>query len=102
MALQPCRECGESVSTEAPACPHCGVPKPAGATRQPSDTYDTVVPGCIGLLLGPVGLWYKGHWAAGFAWLAVAIIVGVATGGMAVPFLWVGMAIHAAMAEPRY
>lgn len=29
MALQPCRECGAQVSTEAPTCPHCGVPDPA-------------------------------------------------------------------------
>lgn len=28
MALHPCRECGQQVSTEATACPHCGVPQP--------------------------------------------------------------------------
>ncbi len=28
MALKPCRECGEDVSTEAKTCPHCGVKKP--------------------------------------------------------------------------
>jgi uncharacterized membrane protein len=28
MALQPCRECGARISTEAPSCPHCGVPDP--------------------------------------------------------------------------
>jgi len=28
MAIQPCRECGKDVSTEAPACPHCGTPNP--------------------------------------------------------------------------
>ena len=33
MALMPCRECSQQVSTEARACPHCGVPDPA---RQPS------------------------------------------------------------------
>jgi len=26
MALQPCRECGQPVSTEAASCPHCGAP----------------------------------------------------------------------------
>ncbi len=31
MALVPCRECGQQVSTEAPACPHCGVPQPVPA-----------------------------------------------------------------------
>ena len=28
MALVPCRECGQQISTEAPICPHCGVPEP--------------------------------------------------------------------------
>jgi type VI secretion system VasI family protein len=32
MALKPCRECGRDVSTEAPACPHCGAP----AVRDPA------------------------------------------------------------------
>lgn len=30
MALEQCRECGQQVSTEAAACPHCGVPNPVG------------------------------------------------------------------------
>ena len=33
MALTICRECGKGVSTEAPACPHCGVLSPARATQ---------------------------------------------------------------------
>ncbi len=57
--------------------------------------------GCLGLFLGPVGLWYKGHWGAGFAWLVMAIIVSVATGGIAAPFFWIGMCIHAIVAEPE-
>jgi hypothetical protein len=28
MALAKCRECGNTVSTEADACPHCGAPRP--------------------------------------------------------------------------
>lgn len=28
MALKPCRECGQQVSEEAAACPHCGVTAP--------------------------------------------------------------------------
>jgi len=28
MALGPCRECREEVSSEAASCPHCGVPTP--------------------------------------------------------------------------
>ena len=31
--LLTCRECGKGVSSEAPACPHCGVPRPAAAER---------------------------------------------------------------------
>jgi RNA polymerase subunit RPABC4/transcription elongation factor Spt4 len=33
--LEPCRECGQLVSTEAMKCPHCGVLNPA-PTRQQS------------------------------------------------------------------
>jgi len=31
MALAACRECAKEVSTEAPVCPHCGVPQPCAA-----------------------------------------------------------------------
>jgi hypothetical protein len=27
--MKPCRQCGQSVSEQALACPHCGVPSPA-------------------------------------------------------------------------
>lgn len=57
--------------------------------------------GCLGLLLGPVGLWYKRNWAAGFAWLVMAILLGVVSGGLLAPVLWLGMAIHAYQAEPQ-
>ena len=33
MALVDCRECGGRVSNEAPACPHCGIQSPGGATQ---------------------------------------------------------------------
>jgi S1-C subfamily serine protease len=33
MALIACRECGARVSSEAPACPHCGILSPGGATQ---------------------------------------------------------------------
>jgi hypothetical protein len=33
MALKPCRECKEMVSTAAKTCPHCGVPNPTGTPR---------------------------------------------------------------------
>lgn len=34
MALRECKECGRSVSTTAPACPHCGAADPTGEIRQ--------------------------------------------------------------------
>ena len=33
MALQPCRECGTEVSTQAEACPNCGCPTRSETTR---------------------------------------------------------------------
>jgi hypothetical protein len=35
MALAKCRECGNTVSTEAQACPHCGAPRPVTVTAPP-------------------------------------------------------------------
>ncbi len=29
MALKPCKECGENISTKAKSCPHCGIGSPA-------------------------------------------------------------------------
>ena len=38
MALQPCRECGQQVSTQAVTCPHCGAPmKPLVPASSPED-----------------------------------------------------------------
>lgn len=34
MSVQPCRECGQNVSTEARTCPRCGAPAPAGDVHQ--------------------------------------------------------------------
>ena len=55
----------------------------------------------LGLLLGPVGLWYKGHILAGFVWLGAARAVALTgVGLLAAPVFWFGMAIHAAAAKP--
>jgi hypothetical protein len=35
MALKPCRECGQQVSTEAVSCPHCGAPLRSTAIPTP-------------------------------------------------------------------
>ena len=60
--------------------------RPAGSPNSGSEKSNAVA-GCLGLLLGPVGLWYKGQWAAGFAWLVMAVILGIASGGLLAPFL---------------
>ena len=36
MALAKCRECGQSVSDKALACPHCGAPNPVAVTNKPA------------------------------------------------------------------
>lgn len=61
MALKPCRECGQQVSTEAATCPHCGVSDPTGAAREAArkksekDTKETQ--GCLGCAgIGIVGV----------------------------------------------
>ena len=64
MALEPCRECGREVSTEAQTCPHCGVGHPAGVPeppRAPAQGRRRVWSslGCLGLLL--LLLWIIGE-----------------------------------------
>ena len=34
MALKPCGECGEAISSRAKTCPHCGIDKPFKPTVQ--------------------------------------------------------------------
>lgn len=89
-----CPFCKQQIPSGAIKCQHCGE---FLAAPKKSD----FLAGCLGLLLGPVGLWYKGHWAAGFAWLVMGIIAGFATGFIAAPIFWIGMAIHAAVATPK-
>jgi hypothetical protein len=40
MALNPCRECGQEVSTEASVCPHCGISNPTAAAAAPPNQTD--------------------------------------------------------------
>jgi hypothetical protein len=80
MALEPCRECGREVSTEAQTCPHCGVGRPAAtasvtprtplATTRQGQVWPAV--GCLGFLL--LLLWAAGQGAHNQApALAIAI-----------------------------
>jgi hypothetical protein len=62
---------------------------------------NNIIAGILGLFLGPVGLWYKGKWAAGFAWLAMGFLTALTGVGLVLmPFFWIGMAIHAFVAAP--
>lgn len=98
-----CPECGQKFpflkSVDLPSGEESGSREELSGSSGSSGTKSDSTAGCLGLLLGPVGLWYKRQWAAGFAWLVMAIILGVASGGILAPFLWIGMAIHAHQAE---
>jgi hypothetical protein len=48
MALKPCRECKEMVSTEAKACPHCGASDPTGVQKQ---AHQRGAIGCLSILV---------------------------------------------------
>lgn len=61
MALQPCHECGASVSTEAVACPACGAP-----------------PKLPGVAANPGRLWRIAGWTLGLG-LAGVTLLGLAT-----------------------
>jgi hypothetical protein len=56
MPLQPCRECGKEVSTEAAACPHCGAATP---TRQKTIGWSPC-PNCGGANTRKMGAGFMG------------------------------------------
>lgn len=92
-----CPYCRGHIAAGVQKCLHCGE-----FLSPPSQSDNTA--GCLGLLLGPIGLWYKGQWAAGFAWIVGIILVVFGTAGLGVvfaPFFWIGMAIHAYKAKVR-
>ena len=104
--LKPCPECGKETSSAAAYCPHCGhpilpVPPAVQIVPTPAEPKSDAMAGCLGFLLGPVGLWYKGRWVEGFAWLIMALLVVPATGFLAAPFFWIGMGLHAVLAKPK-
>lgn len=52
MALKPCQECGQAVSTQAVSCPHCGSPQPAATTGHVLSTTGQPKPKSRGVLKG--------------------------------------------------
>ena len=51
MSVNPCRECGEPVSSQAAKCPHCGCPFPTSAAGYWAVTLTRISVGAIVLLL---------------------------------------------------
>ena len=68
MALVKCPECGNAVSTEAPACPSCGFPIAAKIAAQSKPSPDTV-------LAEVRPSWWQFFWLLVFFWLIIPWIV---------------------------
>jgi hypothetical protein len=49
----------------------------------------------LAILLGPVGLFYKGKFGAGIAWLVMTILFMFVAGPLVAPLFWLGMIVHA-------
>lgn len=95
MALAPCRECSKDVSTEAPACPHCGVPHPTMTFADVPDYYRSEFQriresnemykgkwNWAAFAFGPLWALTKGVWLAPVICLAVALLTwGIAAVG---------------------
>lgn len=87
MAIKPCRECGQQVSTEAAACPHCGVPSPTGAPPrpEPQPQPQVIVEGtsvgrvATGVFSGILGC-FVAPFVVGFALLILLVAVGTCGG----------------------
>ena len=83
MALMFCRECGKQVSSEAPACPHCGAPRPVLPAPMPAPPvyyappkkHDTTVAALLSLVIPGGGQMYKGQVGIGVGFL-ISTIVG--------------------------
>lgn len=73
MALEPCYECGEKISTDAAACPHCG----AGADSMQSHRRKKGVAWGIALLgvIAGVPTCVGGAVVVGFGITIVALII---------------------------
>lgn len=93
-----CPFCRQVIHREAITCNHCHERLVTVHTKSNGTA------AMLGCLLGPVGLWYKRQWAAGFAWIVFAFLFFAMTGGLGVIFLpvfWIGMTIHAGVAKEK-
>lgn len=101
MPLVPCRECGQSVSTEASDCPHCGCSLPAAPTQSggpqppapsalPSGNDPALLPQVRGWNWGAFFLSWIWAFAHGLALLGVLALVG----WLAIGILGLAMAIY--------
>ena len=89
-----CRYCGERLTTGPSAFSEYRRKEEAAKTQK-SDGLAFV----LGFFFGPVGLWYKRRWLAGWLWLLV-FAIGIIVFG---PLLdvsppWIGVPINLAMA----
>ncbi len=96
MALQKCPDCGSELSEKFPLCTSCGYD-----SRPKLSEKSDIIAVALCFLFGPIGLWYKGHWLAGFVWLIAAVIAGVTFGVFSTPFIFVGILIHTVIVKPK-
>ena len=54
MALIDCKECGKEISSEAPACPHCGKPQ--------KTSNKLVIVRIVGVFVGLAVFYYFNYW----------------------------------------
>jgi TM2 domain-containing membrane protein YozV len=85
MALMYCRECGKQVSSEAPTCPHCGVPQPvfteaaypvniAPPQYAVRPAHNTGLAAVLSFFWPGLGQIYRGDVGAGIGWMFATFI----------------------------